>query len=115
MSDDIVRLFLHEFFPQDGPAKIMEVRGVIFRKRPNGRWVAESGDLWQTSEKIVEELCAVHDCGRDYAWRRDAVYAVMSNIAHRSPTDGKDVVTGLLSRGFKLVSPASAASPTASA
>ena len=111
-AEDIVQMFLRSFFPADGCAKIMEVRGIVFRRRMDGKWVAEDGDLWQTAEKLVDEL---RPESLDAKSKQHAIQGVMWHIAQRSPSDGKDVLDGLIRRGFKIVSPSTGSWPIASA
>jgi hypothetical protein len=109
-------MFSAAFFPVDAPSKIMEVRGVIFRRRRGGKWVAEGTDLRQIAEKLVREIVRRSKLrGVDEESKRHAVYRIMYDIAHKSPSDGRDILDGLVQHGFKIVPPSTGSWPIASA
>jgi len=120
----ITQLFCQTYFPDDGPAGIMEVFGVIFRKRKSPgdvypRWIPEDGDIWQCADRMVDEMLD-HLDGRitlNDIERIQSKYNIMHTISCNSPDDGRDIVVGLSRRGAlaNFAFPSSESVPTVTA
>lgn len=97
-AEEIVQIFLQQGKYND----IQEVMGVIFLKNQNGKWTTEGTDLWHPAARIVDSIASA-SCTE--VEKRHATYGIMANVAHRSPTIGRDIIEGLTNVGFRLLPP----------